>query len=322
MQSSKIKQSILVVTGMHRSGTSFTASLLQSAGLDIGQKLIEPDRGNIRGFFESVEFVEFHEMVLRSQGLNDVGWTLQGKIDVQDQYVEKAQEIISKSSRSPMWGWKDPRTTLFLDFWGDLLPNAKFLLIYRSPWEVVDSLYRRGDEIFFEQPDLAVKMWMHYNQKVIDFYDKFSERCLLFSVYNIANKTQSFIDAINEKFQLNLGSPASDIYEQSLFHTQVLDAHRPTLIGHYFPHTLDIYQELNKREALFPEAPDLSWFGQIKSSPDRVWAFQDWVNIRNLERQVKSLRSKLERSQSQLQQIQAVLEALSSNVITDFSEED
>jgi len=54
-------------------------------------------------------------MILRSQGLNDVGWTLQSNIHVEEQYVEKAKEVISKSSRSYM-GWKDPRTTLFLDF--------------------------------------------------------------------------------------------------------------------------------------------------------------------------------------------------------------
>ena len=37
---------------MHRSGTYFTASLLQSAGLDIDQRLMEPGNGNAKGFFE------------------------------------------------------------------------------------------------------------------------------------------------------------------------------------------------------------------------------------------------------------------------------
>ena len=294
MPTTNIKQSILVVTGMHRSGTSLTASLLQSAGLDIGQNLVGPANGNVKGFFENQDFLEFHEMVLRSQEINDVGWTLQEQIDVEEQYVEKAKEIIYESSRSPIWGWKDPRTTLFLDFWLGLLPNANFLLIYRSPWEVVDSLYRRGDHIFFEHPELAVQIWMHYNQKLLAFYNQFSERCLLVSVYSIANQTQSFINAINAKFQVNLGSPASDIYEQSLFNTKVSDAHRATIIAHYFPQARDIYQELNTREEKIDQAPDLSWLEKIKSSPDRSWAFQDWVNIRHLERQVKNLRSELE----------------------------
>ncbi len=106
MQSSNIKQSIFVITGMHRSGTSFSASLLQSAGLYIGQRLIGPRKDNVKGFFESMDFVEFHEMVLRSQNLNHIGWTLQEKINVEDNYVEKAKEIISKNSRSQIWDGK------------------------------------------------------------------------------------------------------------------------------------------------------------------------------------------------------------------------
>jgi hypothetical protein len=113
MQSSNIKQSTFVVTGMHRSGTSFSASLLQSAGLYIGQRLIGPRKDNVKGFFESMDFVEFHEMVLRSQNLNEIGWTLQEEINIEDEYVEKAKEIISRSSQNQIWGWKDPRTTLF-----------------------------------------------------------------------------------------------------------------------------------------------------------------------------------------------------------------
>lgn len=317
-----MNQSIFVVTGMHRSGTSFSTSLLQSAGLDIGQRLIGPRKDNVRGFFESLDFVEFHEMVLRSQNLNEIGWTLQGEIDIENEYVEKAKEIISKSSQSKTWGWKDPRTTLFLDFWVDLLPDANFLLIYRSPWEVVDSLYRRGDGAFLEQPELAVKMWMHYNHKILDFYERFPERCLLVSVYSIANKTESFINAINAKFKVNLNNPDPNIYEQSLFHNQKSDVHRSTLIGHYFPLALDLYQELNSREVALGDSPDVAWLKQIKASPDGAWAFQDWLKVRNLEGQVKKLRSQVERTQSQLQQIQVALESLSSIVSTDLSEED
>jgi hypothetical protein len=179
-----------------------------------------------------------------------------------------------------------------------LLPNANFILIYRSRWEVVDSLYRRGDPIFLEQPELAVKIWMHYNKKILEFYDQFAEQCFLVSIYSIVNHTQAFISGINVKFQVNLVTPAADLYEQSLLQTAVSDAHRPTLVSHYFPQALDIYQELTAREALSYESPehDQSWLKKIKSPPESVWAFQDWVNLRHLERQIKNLQVELERS--------------------------
>ena len=292
------QQSIFAIAGMHRSGTSFTASLLQSAGLDIGERLVEPDHGNVKGFFENRDFLEFHERVLRSQEINDVGWTLAEEIYVEDQYVEQAKELIEKNSLLPIWGWKDPRTSLFLNFWLDLIPNANFLLIYRSPWEVVDSLYRRGDPIFLEQPELAIKVWIHYNKKILEFYDKFSNRCFLVSIYSIIDNSLAFINSLNKIFQVNLVSPASDIYDRSLIQAQEVDTHRATLVNYYFPQAVDIYQELNARAALSIESSSQEWLEKIKYPPESVWAFQDWINIRRLERQVKSLRSQPERSQS------------------------
>ncbi|WNN91025.1 sulfotransferase family protein [Gloeocapsopsis dulcis] len=286
---------MLIITGMHRSGTSFTTSLLQNAGLDIGKRLLKPGHGNIKGFFENVDFVKFHEEVLRSQGLNEIGWTLEDKVPVQEPYRQQAKEIISKNSQVNIWGWKDPRTTLFLDFWTELLPDAKFIFIYRSPWEVVDSLYRRGDEIFMKYPELAVKLWIHYNQKILNFLDSFPDQCLLTSVYSIVSHTEEFIYKINNKFDLNLVKPAAEIYDRSLLYTQTADIHRPTLIAYYFPEAINVYAELNKREILGGSSPDEALLEQIKAIPEQTWAFQDWINIRHLEKKVKSLRFELKK---------------------------
>lgn len=314
MQQGSIKQSVIVIAGMPRSGTSFTASLLREAGLDIGKKLMAPGHGNVRGFFENLDFVEFHETVLRSQGVHHVGWTTQEKIVVEDQYVEKAREIIAKHANSFSWGWKDPRTTLFLDFWVNLLPEAKFLLLYRSPWEVVDSIYRRGDELFLDEPEFAIKVWMHYNRKIIDFYDRYAGKCLLVSVYNVYQQTSSLIEAINNKFHLELARPSAKIYEQSLLHTKVANTHRPALINHYFPEALQIYQELNAREVKLNETPDFSGIKKIDNIQSRSSFFNDWLKFRRLENEVKSLNAELERTREQVKQKQA--EKFSSNANT------
>jgi len=44
-------------------------------------------------------------MILRSQGLNDVGWTLQSNIHVEEQYVEKQKKSFRKV-RDRIWGGK------------------------------------------------------------------------------------------------------------------------------------------------------------------------------------------------------------------------
>ena len=48
----------IIIAGMHRSGTSLAASLLQSAGLDVGERLMEGNWSNPRGHFEDLDFVK------------------------------------------------------------------------------------------------------------------------------------------------------------------------------------------------------------------------------------------------------------------------
>ena len=148
MSSPNIDPSVLILAGMHRSGTSYVASLLQQAGIDMGEHLLGANDSNPKGHFEDLDFLNFHGNVLQSQGLSSEGWVLQKNIPVPEAYLKEAETLLKKRSLKSFWGWKDPRTTLFLDFWSGVLPKAHFLFIYRLPWEVIDSLYRSGDPTF------------------------------------------------------------------------------------------------------------------------------------------------------------------------------
>jgi len=299
---------------MHRSGSSLTASLLQSAGLHIGRNLMEGNEQNVKGYYENLDFYDFHRTVLASQGVDENGWTLQEKIEVEDRFIEEANEIVERASVSGLWGWKEPRTTLFLEFWADLLPQANFLLIYRSPWEVVESLYRQNHGLFKTQPELAVKLWMHYNQKIINFYNHSSSRCLLVNTKTLIQNPAASIEAINQKFKLHLAPPDARIYDPSLFRSQGLDSYRPSLIESQFPEAVNLYQELDAR-AWFPEnTPDLSWRELIKPSPYRVWAFRDWVNVCKLEKENKEQSSQLEQYQGADNQTGTKLDQLQSRL--------
>jgi hypothetical protein len=117
MQKSNTEQTVFIITGMHRSGTSLTASILQSAGIHIGRNLLGADQVNIKGHWENIDFYEFHMNILDSQGLSSAGWTLQDNLEIKEEFIDRAKQIIEKNALSSVWGWKEPRTTLFLDFW-------------------------------------------------------------------------------------------------------------------------------------------------------------------------------------------------------------
>jgi septal ring factor EnvC (AmiA/AmiB activator) len=295
--------SALIITGMHRSGTSLTAALLQNAGLSIGQRLMPANQHNVKGYFENLDFYELHRSILRSQSISEDGWTLQEKIDVEDFYVAQARKAIHQNAVSSAWGWKDPRTTLFLDFWTELLPKANFLVVYRSPWDVIDSLYRRGtDAVLQDQPDLAAKIWLHYNRKMLDFCARLPDRCLLVNVQTIAQSSSALIETINQKFNTNLTTPVDSLYEPGLLNVQKSDSHRPNLIHHFCPEAVELYQTLEE-QSWYPEngSPESSWCDQITPAFYKLWAFQDWIGIRNLERQNLALRSSLEQVNLQSQ---------------------
>ena len=301
------KPSVFIVTGMHRSGTSLTASLFQKVGVDIGKQLVGPAVGNVKGHFENVDFVEFHKSVLRSHGIDELGCTFEQTIPVAAEYVEIAKRAIDQNQQTHNhWGWKDPRTALFWDFWLNLLPEANFICVYRSPWEVVDSLYRRGTDVsLLQNPQMAVKMWIHYNQKVLELSERFPDRCLLANVYPIGNTPEQFIDRVNDKFNVNLGAIPADNFEESLLVNDIVKSHRPSLIEKYFPEALELYQVLETQAGDLGSESKLASDKIIHFPASSVGPFEDWLKIRLLEKQQKTSNSEIKQWQKQFHQAQA-----------------
>jgi hypothetical protein len=135
---------ILVVTGMHRSGTSLITHWLHECGLQVGESLLEAGKGNVEGHFEDLEFLKIHEEILTGKGADADG--LRPPFDVIPTRYEKAKmkAIISvKNAIYPQWGWKEPRTCLFLGTYAELLPDAKYLVVVRDYKEVIQSLLKR-----------------------------------------------------------------------------------------------------------------------------------------------------------------------------------
>src|SRR6185369_10937628 len=100
-------------------------------------------------------------------------------------FAEKARAILAQNASEGPWGFKDPRSTLFLNFWAGVAPQAAFLFVLRSPWEIVDSLFRRGDHTFKVNPSFAVTVWMAYSQAILDFHQKSPRRCMLVTIDNV-----------------------------------------------------------------------------------------------------------------------------------------
>ncbi|WP_448570456.1 glycosyltransferase [Trichothermofontia sp.] len=307
----------LVITGMHRSGTSLTAALLQAAQVDLGTDLVGPDVGNPKGHFENRAFVAFHQAVLRSQGLDILGYTEASEIQLNSDDWARAKALISQQPQDHLWGWKDPRTTLFLDVWSTLLPEARFIFVYRSPWEVVDSLYRRGtDAIIQNDPAIAVKMWLLYNRCLLQFRRRFPEKSLLISIYTITRDPSQFLSLINAHFKLQLPVSVPNIFDPSLLQATEQLSERRSLLATYFPETLALYQALNHHATGLDTSGDEIGLEiteeerGIIHEQSRHITYQDWFNERQLTKQVHQLTTTLETVQADLQSSQTQVSSL------------
>jgi O-antigen biosynthesis protein len=204
----------LIICGMHRSGTSLVASVLQRAGLDIGRDLSGSGLGNPRGHFEDQDFFRLHEDMLAVAGescftVGDEFAPPQG-----NGFEHRARALTATRKVLPLWGWKDPRTCLFLGFWDSILPEARYLLLYRHPVDVALSLWRRNTDLELRQdPWLAIHAWEVYNRRLLDFHRRHVGRCFLAHVPALITSFGGFLHRLRDK----LGLPLHDGYATSVF---------------------------------------------------------------------------------------------------------
>src|ERR1700761_3071 len=159
----------LIIVGMHRSGTSLGTNWLNKCGLQVGETLMGNAPSNVEGHFEDLEFLRIHEEILAANNLPATGLIDDKPVDVSLYQLEKLKSIIGiKDKLFTQWGWKEPRTCLFLDTYRQLIPNAKYLVITRDYPSVVSSLLRRGfldiDQRYENRNFLNKGIWTYFRR--------------------------------------------------------------------------------------------------------------------------------------------------------------
>src|SRR5438034_2444465 len=143
--------------------------LVHRCGLELGREsdLMPPQADNPEGFWEHLGFVALNEELLNELG---GAWDLPPNADENftharlDPLRMKARLLIEGFESARVWGWKDPRNSLTLPFWQDLLPGLKTLIVVRNPLEVAYSMRERNGTSF----SLGLRLWEIYNRRLIE----------------------------------------------------------------------------------------------------------------------------------------------------------
>lgn len=197
----------LIIAGMHRSGTSLITHWLSECGLQLGENFLPGGVGNVDGHYEDIEFLKLHEEILNDNHLPPTGLTDEHNIDVSLYHREKLKSVIRiKNALYPQWGWKDPRTCLFLDTYKELLPDARYLIVVRDYQSVVSSLLQR-DFVYIEKKYLA----RGYFDRLV--WNTFRRKRRLKKLYN--QKAEDYLKvwiAYNEEILKNVKTLPEDTY--------------------------------------------------------------------------------------------------------------
>lgn len=158
------------VLGMHRSGTSLVAGMLQALGVELGpaEHLMPATANNPRGYFENQHITDINdELLARLGGTWDVPPRMSPEAFAQPGLADlrrTARKLLAQEfGASELWGWKDPRTCLVVPFWELLVPSPRFVLCLRNPADVTRSLARSDDV------SRGIELWLRYTSDSLAF---------------------------------------------------------------------------------------------------------------------------------------------------------
>lgn len=174
--------SVVVVLGMHKSGTTLIADTLHRSGIS----MIEAD--NAQGYDDGNKMEREATRQLNLDLLDAHGIESMRVIQpLKSGAVTAAQRDQARALVSSMgtdaWGFKEPRTLLTFDFWEEVLDKPILIGVFRNPVEVFSHYLRRAGRRWISRDPAfltdTLRSWCIYNQYLLDMKRKYPNMLLM-----------------------------------------------------------------------------------------------------------------------------------------------
>jgi len=206
---------IVIVLGMHRSGTSLVSSVLHSMGVKMGEEVHlerrDPD-SQPQGYWEDQDFTSLNRLIIRdakghwhrppkrerilqaARGWNeDMAQIIATKQKVMESENLAARTLTGASSWIG-WGWKDPRSCLTIEaWWPHLLErDIRFVRVRRERRAIIDSLIRRGEQLgnvpLAEQRAAWIPVIQDHENRITNFFVRTGSPCIDIHYEHLVNR--------------------------------------------------------------------------------------------------------------------------------------
>jgi len=205
----------ILVLGMHRSGTSTIARLLDMMGAHVGnpaELLPAHPQDNPTGYWERTQLVIEHDLFLDSMGY---AWDRVAGFDpkhidasASSELLDRLRAIVDRidAGDKPLL-FKDPRLCLLFPLWERLLPDAACVVVLRDPREIAASLDVSHRGVYASHFLLA--MWEKYMRTLID---ALAGKPVLFVSYarvlqDPGTQVERLLDGLRQLGELHLHMP-------------------------------------------------------------------------------------------------------------------
>ncbi|MDG1231124.1 MAG: glycosyltransferase [Pseudomonadales bacterium] len=293
-----MSHTLYIVSGMHRSGTSAVARMLEVYGVSLPGDLVAPAADNQKGFFEDRSIVELNTEILEKLGLR---WdSLDGfflrRPDFSspkfNQLKHRARRLLEiRVAEEKEWAFKDPRICRLLCFWMPIIEDLnipyRFVIAVRNPAEVAGSLSGRNSFSHLK----SLYLWLFYNLDLLDSTTDYPRAIVHYE--KLVSSPEETMSSLDGFFPAVLESKKADFL--SSFLSEDLHHNRGT--------------KLDADLAITDELFDLLQYRQLSS--DRVAALKKRVvDQHDLQAVLQLVSIRESQSEVELRQQQAELSAV------------
>lgn len=169
----------IIVVGMHRSGTSLIAELIDKWGAHGGADLFAADSRNPRGYWEYAPLVHFNRRLLQSVGSQSFippsdqnERTLRERASEPEWKVAATRLIREMEISGRSWYWKDPRLAVTLPFWQAFWVEPVYVIAIREALDTALSLKKRDNLPL----TAGLLLWQRYMTAALKYTDQLPRR--------------------------------------------------------------------------------------------------------------------------------------------------
>ena len=224
------KINLIIVLGMHRSGSTAIARALEVFNVDVGSNLIpaNPDIYS-SGFWEDMDVVKLNQDILgfiytEWSDLSIISDLRLAALIRNKHFLARACKLIKdKLTNNKVMEIKDSRMTILMPFWKKVFDSMNivigYVIVFRNPDGVSDSILHR-DKISKEQSDM---LWLIDNDTALKFTKNSPKLFLDYDLF--LDEPVNHLERIEDAFELKINKKLLSDYLFNFLNNNLRHSH-------------------------------------------------------------------------------------------------